>query len=111
MTAPLLDIAAASEARDAAISRVRAAASPAFLIAATRIVVELARTRDQITTDDVWVELATIGQTTAEPRALGAVMREMRAERFIEPTNAYVPSARVACHRRPVRVWRSLVRC
>lgn len=109
MGSPLLDIVAASEARDAAIGRVSAAASPSFILAASTAVILLAGERQFLTTDDVWVELERVGQTVAEPRALGAVMRDMQAKRIILPTPRYEPSKRIACHRRPIRVWRSLI--
>lgn len=46
---------------------------------------------------------------THEPRALGALMREAARAGDIEATDAWALSERVACHRRPLRVWRSLL--
>jgi hypothetical protein len=109
MATPLLDIVAASEARDAAIARV-GAASVAFVGAASIVVTDLARSLAEFTTDDVWDALAGCSLEVREPRALGAVMRDMQRLGVIAPTDRYRPSARVACHARPVRVWRSLVR-
>jgi len=46
---------------------------------------------------------------THEPRAMGAVMRSLARARVIEATDRTVESVRKANHRRPVRVWKSLI--
>jgi hypothetical protein len=46
--------------------------------------------------------------TTHEPRALGAVMRQLARDGVIEPTDTYAPSGRSQNHNRPQRIWRSL---
>lgn len=75
--------------------------------AAIREVETLARSRDEFTTDDVWEVL---NMPPREGRQIGALMAACRARGFIEKTDATRPSDRPNCNRRPVRVWRSLIR-
>lgn len=103
----LFDAAAADTARDQALARVEANADQDWKDRARAVIQELARTRVYFTTDDVWQELAKQDVETHEPRAIGALMRQAAADHLIAPTNRYEPSARPACHGRPVRVWRS----
>jgi hypothetical protein len=105
----LLDLAAAIAARDEAVNRVGANADPDWVAHALHAVWCLATTTDEITTDDVWDAL---GSTTGthEPRALGSVMKRAAALGYVKPTDRYRPSARAACHARPVKVWASLIR-
>lgn len=58
------------------------------------------------TSDAIW---SRVGRHPNEPRAMGAVMRALRREGIAEPTATVLPSLRPQCHRRPVRIWRSLV--
>lgn len=74
--------------------------------AALEQVRQLALTRPTLTTDDVWEVLE---MPPREGRQLGALMAACRSSGLIEPTPEQVPSQRPNCHRRPVRVWRSLV--
>jgi hypothetical protein len=103
----LFDPAQAAEAANEALAKVEAHADPDWKDRARGIIHELARVRVEFTTDDVWKELALAGVETHEPRALGALMREAAGAHIIAATDRYRPSARVACHGRPVRVWRS----
>lgn len=88
-------------AREAAIDRAAAAASPEWLRKARRAVLDVASELDEFTTDDVWLRLPTV----REPRALGAVLRELAGEGLIVRTDRTRPSDQPANHRRPVRVW------
>jgi len=103
----IFDIAAAIAAREASIAQVDAAASPDWKTAAIGAVAHLARSQDTFTTDDVW-KLAPC--TTHEPRAMGAVMRHAAGLGMCVATERYEQSERVACHRRPLRVWQSRLR-
>ena len=105
----LFDVPAAIEARDQAIEQVDTNASPEWKQHAIEAVKHLARMRPEFTTDDVHQYLADRGvEMTHEPRALGAVMVAAARARIIAPTDRYTPSARPECHRRPVKIWRSL---
>ncbi len=94
------DLFDASIARDEAIDRVSANADPTWMKEARSVVLSIV---GAFTTDDVWSRLLT---RPHEPRALGAVLRDLQAEGHIEPTGNYVPSTRPECHARPVRQWR-----
>jgi hypothetical protein len=105
----LLNLAAAMAARDEAVTRVGQHADPDWVEQTLDVIYCLAVSRSQITTDDIW---QTVGEVAAthEPRALGAVMRQAARLGYVKATDRYVPSARAACHARPVRVWESLIR-
>lgn len=106
----LFDAKASAEARDESIEKADRAARHDWAKAAEDAVRKLARRRAEFTTDDVWKLLeAYTGPTTHEPRALGAVMRRASGDGLIKATDRTALSTRVACHRRPVRVWRSLI--
>lgn len=105
----LLDLVAAIQARDAAVDRVGSNADPEWIDHALHAIWCLAVSRDEITTDDVWDEIGH-ALTTHEPRALGAVMKKAAGLGYVRATDRYRPSARAACHARPVRIWASLIR-
>lgn len=105
----LLDLAAAMSARDEAVTRVGDHADVEWVAHILDVIYCLAVSRSEITTDDIW---STVGEVAAthEPRALGAVMRQAARLGYVRASDRYVPSARAACHARPVRVWESLIR-
>jgi len=101
----LLDIIAATEARDAAIAQV-ASATDADWKAEVWAVIERFAAGDEFTTDTIWQACHDEGiATPREPRALGAIMVEAARSRLVAATDRYVASRRVACHARPIRVW------
>jgi hypothetical protein len=93
-----------------ALARVAAHADPEWWEVAVTAVYSLASRHRALTTDQVWQLLDPGEVTTHERRALGAVMRATARAGLIAPTDRYVPSERPQAHRRPVRVWRSLLR-
>lgn len=101
----LLDLIAATEARDEALHRVASATDPSWATDIQNIILGLAT--DTFTTDDIWQAAtdANLG-IPREPRALGAIMHRLAKQHHIIPTETYIPSLRPACHRRPIRVWR-----
>lgn len=106
----LFDQVAAEVARDLAIEAVDFAADPQWKKAAESAILHLAATRLEFTTDDVWEVLHELAiEQPREPRALGAAMRRAARNNLIVPTDRVSQSLRPECHRRPVRVWRSLV--
>lgn len=70
----------------------------------------LAKHNATFTTDDVWKVMSTVDATPREPRAMGAAMVTARRAGWISPTNEYRPTDAVQAHRRPIRIWKSLVR-
>lgn len=100
----------ATIARDEAIERGWQNASEKFRGYALQAIVVLSETEDEFTTDDVWEYFGDNEITVAhDGRALGGAMRRAEGLGLIRPTDRFVSSDRVACHRRPVRVWESLV--
>lgn len=92
--------------RDKGIHRA-AAASGNWQAEAAAVIRNLAFGQPEFTSDDVW---RLLGRDAAiEGRALGFALRAAAAARLCEATDRTVRSVRVACHRRPLRVWRSLV--
>lgn len=96
----------AAFARDVAIERVRAATAE-WQEKALAVIHQTALLLDDLTTDDVWQFL---GRGSEEGRAMGAAMRTAAEKGWIERTDETRKSARVSCHRRDLRVWRSLLR-
>lgn len=103
------DAQAGTELKREALVRVDDHASDEWKEAACAAVRALAAAFPTITTDDVWRTVERDGVTTHEPRAMGAVMTRMARERVIVSTDSTIESIRPENHRRPVRVWRSLV--
>lgn len=104
-TMNLLDIIAATEARDAAIARV-ASATDTNWKAEVWAVIERFTAGEEFTTDTIWQACHDEGiGAPREPRALGAIMVEAARSRLVAATDRYVASRRVACHARPIRVW------
>jgi hypothetical protein len=66
----------------------------------------LCEQQTELTSDDIWARLR---MPPRESRLLGALMAAGRRARLVEPTETHRPSERGLNHRRPVRVWRSLL--
>lgn len=102
----LLDIIAANDAKEEAIAHVGINADPAWITTCYNIIVAVAFNKQRFTSDDVWAELDKSKiEAPHEPRALGAVLKQVAKEGLIRATDEWVPSKRVACHARPVRCW------
>jgi hypothetical protein len=61
---------------------------------------------DTFTTDDLWAYV----ELPREPRAMGAIMIMATKAGFCEASDRTVKSTRPNCHRRPLRIWKSLLR-
>ena len=96
-------------ARDKALEKVQQGANPDWYATAHRAALEVAHRQATFTTDDVWAALHGASVETPEPRAMGAVMRQLSRDRVVVNTYSHRLSSRPACHARPVTVWRSLV--
>jgi hypothetical protein len=83
----------------------------AFNRAAAKALVKVARSKKTFTTDDIWAGMAksTPEGFLLDPRTLGGFMLEAARGGTIKATSGYKPSKRPECHKRPVRVWKSLV--
>ena len=97
---------AAREAKTRAIDQVEANADDRWTDAALTIVRQLAATREEFTTDDIWAALKRAGHRgPREPRAMGAVMRRARLAKIARPINRVRGSISTVNHARPLRVW------
>lgn len=106
----LFDMPTAIEARDEAIERVETNAEPEWKTNCLNAIQQVALVKAEFSTDDVWEYLHQNGiEAPHENRAIGALMIKAGLKGWITTTDRYVNSLRPACHRRPVRVWRSLI--
>lgn len=105
-TGDVFDAEQGARARDIGIARVEASTDE-WQQEALRVIREIATQRPVLTTDDVWRELGR--DDDIEGRAMGAAMRMAAALGYIRRTDRTQKSERVACHRRDVRVWESVL--
>ena len=94
--------------RDEGIRRVERHASDDFKAAAVQAIRDLARRKSHFTVDEVWT-VRDAWPATPDKRAMGAVMRQAVLDGLLEATQTFIPTTQPACHRRPIRQWRSLV--
>ena len=99
------DFEAALLERDKAVEHVESGVGTDWLHEAMLAVRRVAQAQMTFTTDDLW----TLIDPPREPRAMGATMTHARRLGLCEPTDRTSRSSRVACHARPLRVWRSLI--
>jgi hypothetical protein len=92
------DLFTAADAREAALDRLDAA-RPLWVDVARQAATRIAEARGQVTIDDVR-EVCPPPEGT-DPRVMGTVLRKP----VFEPIG-YVQSTRIACHGRPIRVFR-----
>lgn len=98
---------ASIDARDTAIDQAETNAGEEWNKLAESILVRVARTKLELTTDDL--RLAGLPDPPNDPRALGAVMRNGAMGGIIVRTDRTINTTRVSAHRRPLRIWRSLI--
>lgn len=96
----------AEAAREKALDLTGRAADKDWFHRACEAVHTVAKEKETFTTDDLWAHV----EQPREPRAMGAVMRVARLAKWCEASDRTVKSARVACHARPLRVWKSLLK-
>lgn len=102
----LLDLIIAT--REEAINRVDSHANTEWKSVAYLTAMRVARQKRFFTSEEVWDALPDEVHTH-EPRAMGAIMRRLRKEKVVEPTDQFVISTSPLGHGRPSRVWRSLL--
>lgn len=100
----------AEQVTEEAIDRVERNAHDEWLAAFRAAIEKVARGHLHFNTDPVWHEFEKeYPPTDQEPRAAGAVVRKAMKDGIIAPTDMYWNSNRKSCHRRPLRVYRSLI--
>lgn len=97
---------AAMRARDAGIACAERG-SGTWQVDALAAIRKIATEQPELTTDDVWRALGR--DPDLEGRAMGAAMVSAAKLGLIERTDRTTKSARVACHRRDLRVWLSRI--
>lgn len=95
--------------RDEAIQRVNAHADPDWKDTAYATGYRIASCQESLLSEDIWQALSDQGVHTHEPRAMGAVMRRLHADKVIQPTDQFVKSPSPLGHGRPSRIWKSLL--
>ncbi len=93
------------------IDRVERKADGDWLLYAQRGLRAVARYQSTFTSDDIWDWLKQVPDLpeTKDNRAMGAVFRNGYRDHLIVPINKWQASRRRIAHRRPVRVWKSLI--
>jgi hypothetical protein len=100
----------AERARDVSMDQVEAAASLVWQEAAWRAITYIATVRKEFTTDAVWFVLEKWKvEGPREPRAMGPMMRRALNAKLCLATGRFGCSVRVACHRRPITIYESLL--
>ena len=92
-----------------AIARAGRNAHQDWFLTAERAVRIIAREKQTLTSDDVWEWMRDMNVEVREPRAMGAVMKNAARDAVILPINQWECSRRPVAHRRPVRLWKSLI--
>jgi hypothetical protein len=97
-------------AKTEAIERVDRHASEDWKTACASAITEAARRWTRLTSDQVWEVLAERGVTEPhEPRAMGPMMVQAVRLGVLKATDDWEPSVIPARHRRPCRVYESLI--
>ena len=97
------------EARASSLAAVGAHADPTWMGHALALTEDLAHRLPQMTSDEIWEALDDYDVETHDNRAMGAVMTEAGRRGWLHRTEQTILSRRAVNHRRPVRVWQSLV--
>lgn len=84
-------------------------ASPAFREAALQVLRNAAKARPEISANDLWSGLDSLGVTTHENRAAGPAMTAAARRGWIVSTERTIKADRPSRHKGDVRVWRSLL--
>ena len=105
----LFDKKLSEQKRDQSIDLVEKGADSQWKKEVETAIQKIVRIRETFTTDDVWAAMPEGIRDDVEPRAMGAMMRNAAKSGLCVALSQWKPSVRVCCHRRPLRVWRSLV--
>jgi len=100
------------EAKMKAMQQVEAHTYPGWIDTALDAVRLAAQKRREFVADNVWDYMPTPNpqdDPQLEPRAMGAVMARANRLKWIEPTGFFKPALKATSHRRPCRIWRSLI--
>lgn len=97
----LAKVSAGIEGRDNGMARAEEGAGPEWMARAEAAVMQVARTKAQFTTDDVWLVL----DKPREPRALGPVLHRLARAGILENVG-FQKTVQASRHRAPVAQWK-----
>lgn len=97
------------QSQSEAIKRAERNAEQDWFLTAERCLRIVARQKQCFTSDDVWDQLRDFNVQTKDNRAMGAIFRNAYRDHLIVPVNQWKESRRRVAHRRPVRLWKSLL--
>lgn len=107
----LFDLGASKRAADEAEARVTEAADETWMARALYAAEFVCQSMPRWTTDDIWRVLdARRVPKPREPRAMAAVVRELRKRGRCRPTDEFRPASMVSRHHAPMRVWETVVK-
>lgn len=99
-----------TKATEEAIDRARRGTAAEWRVLAINALYGLCLNKAEFTSDDLWGCLEIDGvEPPREPSALGPIMRVGKGMGWAETTNMTRESSRPIQHRKPQRVWRSLI--
>jgi len=108
---PLFDVVNGVRRRDSALDRVERNADEVWREAALHAIRACAHRYDFFTTDQVEEVMERLNvPKTHDLRALGSLMRRAQAMKIAFPTNSIETSKLAKNHRRPKRIWKSLLK-
>ena len=107
---PGFNVGRAESAKRRSMDRALDAANEDWAAFMYRAVVNVAKRKEHFCADDLErYRQQHGGPSTHENRALGPLMHQARKAMICETTDRWVCSSQTINHRRPMRVWRSLV--
>lgn len=106
--APIFNAQAGETLREEAIERVEKA-NEEWVTDAYNAGVRIAKEYRYFTTDHIWDAIGGVPEGV-EPRAMGPVMRRLQSAKVVVPSERMPALSEMpACHRRPKKVWQSLI--
>jgi hypothetical protein len=108
---PVLNSDLAQQVTEAGVARVEAHVASEMADAMRLVVAAVARRQPFLTSDDIWAtaRMLDVDLSQANPSALGGAFRSVARDGLILLTDERRESQRPPQHRKPLRVWRSLV--
>lgn len=94
--------------RDRGMAKAMDHADESIKRAATEAWDRLCRSKEYVTSDDLWMTIPLDAASPDLGKVIGAIIRASAKRKQIEATGSYRKTARAAGHARAVAIWRSL---
>ncbi len=101
----VFDVKGGEEQKNEGIATAYEHASEEWKIMAWKALEQVARQHEYFQVDEVWLVL----DRPVESRAMGGIMKQAQKIQWVEPTDRWIPSRLAHQHRRPLKVWKSLL--